>query len=216
MSHLVHDTLSAIQTKVLSFNAAQLRVIAASHKKTDRRDAFWIAKALASGMYPHTVCVPTGEIRELRALLTRRWMLQTERNRAQRAGEHYLGRSLKGYLETVSELEAPLAALDGATGPDPIGQSLPSALSTCPLDEIERQDHCVLEPQRPGRVVCDQQLATMLVEEGDGLRVILPGGDLLPGRARGVRTNQLDVTVHASAVRRMPVESLGVSGTLLD
>jgi transposase len=122
MSYLFHDALSAIGTKILSFNAAQLRMIAASRKKTDRRDAFWIAKALASGMYPHPVYIPTGEIRELRALLTRRRMLQTERNRWQyraraalrasgrtlRTGGHYLRRSLKGYLDVASDLEAPL------------------------------------------------------------------------------------------------------------
>jgi transposase len=122
MSYLVHDTLTAAGTKVLSFNAAQMRMIAASRKKTDRRDAFWIAKALASGMYPHPVYIPTGEIRELRALLTRRRMLQAERNRWQyraraalrasghrlRPGGHYLRRSLQGYLGAASDLEAPL------------------------------------------------------------------------------------------------------------
>ena len=74
-------------------------------------------------MYPHPVYIPTGEIRELRGLLTRRRMLQqTERNRWQyraraalrasgrtlRTGGHYLRRSLKGYLEVASDLEAPL------------------------------------------------------------------------------------------------------------
>ena len=45
-------------------------MIAASRKKADRRDAYWIAKALQTGMYPHPVYIPTGEIRELRALLS--------------------------------------------------------------------------------------------------------------------------------------------------
>lgn len=121
MSYFVHDVLSAAGTKILSFNAAQLRMIAASRKKTDRRDAYWIAKALASGMYPQPVYIPTGEIRELRALLTRRRMLQVERNRWQyraraalrgsgrtmRTGGHYLRRSLKAYLE-----------VDGGLAPD--------------------------------------------------------------------------------------------------
>src|SRR5215469_948611 len=83
-------------------------MIAASRKKTDRRDAYWIAKALGSGMYPQPVYIPTGEIRELRALLSRRQMLQAERNRWQyraraalrgcgrrvRTGKHHLRRSL--------------------------------------------------------------------------------------------------------------------------
>src|SRR4029453_18222578 len=58
--------------EILSFNAHQLRMIASSRKKTDRRDAYWIARALQTGMHPHRVYLPTGEIRELRALLTRR------------------------------------------------------------------------------------------------------------------------------------------------
>src|SRR3989442_2040619 len=71
-TYLVHDAVTAAGTTLLSFNAQQLRMIAASRKKTDRRDAYWIAKALQSGMYPHPVYVPTGEIRELRALLSQR------------------------------------------------------------------------------------------------------------------------------------------------
>ena len=69
LTYLVHDAVTAAGTTLLSFNAHQLRMIAASRKKTDRRDAYWIAKALQSGMYPHPVYVPTGEIRELRGLL---------------------------------------------------------------------------------------------------------------------------------------------------
>jgi hypothetical protein len=57
LTYLVHDTVTAAGTTLLSFNAHQLRMIAASRKKTDRRDAYWIAKA--SGMYPHPLYVPT-------------------------------------------------------------------------------------------------------------------------------------------------------------
>jgi transposase len=78
LTYLVHDALTAAGTKILSFNAHQLRVIAASRKKTDRRDAYWIAKALRSGMYPPPVYVPTGEIRELRALLSQRRILHAD------------------------------------------------------------------------------------------------------------------------------------------
>ena len=66
LTYLVHDAVTAAGTTILSFNAHQLRMIAASRKKTDRRDAYWIAKALQSGMYPHPVYVPTGEIRAIR------------------------------------------------------------------------------------------------------------------------------------------------------
>ena len=72
LTYLVHDAGTPAGTTLLSFNAQQLRMIAASRKKTDRRDAYWIAKALQSGMYPHPVYVPTGEIRELRAMLSQR------------------------------------------------------------------------------------------------------------------------------------------------
>jgi hypothetical protein len=54
-------------------------MIAAS-RKTDRRDAYWIAGTHA-GMYPHPVSIPTGEIRELRVLLSRRRLLKAEHNR---------------------------------------------------------------------------------------------------------------------------------------
>lgn len=83
MAYLVHDAVAGAGVEILSFNAHQLRMIASSRKKTDRRDAYWIARALQTGMHPHPVYLPTGEIRELRALLTRRRMIQTDRNRWQ-------------------------------------------------------------------------------------------------------------------------------------
>ena len=43
MAYLVHDALKEAGVRLLSFNAAHLRMIAASRKKTDRRDAYWIA-----------------------------------------------------------------------------------------------------------------------------------------------------------------------------
>jgi transposase len=81
LTALVHDTLTAAGVTILSFNAQHLRMIAASRKKTDRRDAYWIAKALQAGMYPHPVYIPTGEIRELRALLSQRRALRADYNR---------------------------------------------------------------------------------------------------------------------------------------
>jgi transposase len=90
MTYLVHDTVTAAGATVLSFNAYQLRMIAASRKKTDRRDAYWIAKALQAGMYPHPVYIPTDAIRELRALLSRRRLLQAEYNRWRYRARAYL------------------------------------------------------------------------------------------------------------------------------
>lgn len=81
--YLVHDAFTAAGVRILAFNAAHLRMIAASRKKTDKRDAYWIAKSLQTGMMPHPVYVPTGEIRELRCLLARRRAIQRDRNRWQ-------------------------------------------------------------------------------------------------------------------------------------
>jgi transposase len=86
MAYLVHDAITAAGAEVLSFNAQQLRMIASSRKKTDRRDAYWIARALQTGMYPHPVYIPTGEIRELRGLLRRRRLLLSERTRWHKRG----------------------------------------------------------------------------------------------------------------------------------
>jgi transposase len=79
MSYFVHDTLAEAGTRLLTFNAHHLRMIAASRKKTDRRDAFWIAKALQTGMMPHPVFIPTGDVRELRGLLSQREAVVSDR-----------------------------------------------------------------------------------------------------------------------------------------
>lgn len=86
MAYMVHDAVTAAGAEVLSFNAQQLRMIASSRKKTDRRDAYWIARALQTGMHPHPVYIPTGEIRALRCLLKRRRMVLSERARWQSRG----------------------------------------------------------------------------------------------------------------------------------
>ncbi len=58
-------------------------------------DAFWIARTLQTGKTPHPVYIPTGQVRRLRNLLSRReavakeqrrWLL---RARAQREGQGY-------------------------------------------------------------------------------------------------------------------------------
>src|SRR5439155_25328226 len=70
LTYLVHDAVTAAGTTLLSLNAQSLRMIAASRKKTDRRDAYWPAKALQYGMDPQPSAVPTGQIRELRAAIS--------------------------------------------------------------------------------------------------------------------------------------------------
>jgi transposase len=125
MAYLVHDAVAGAGVEILSFNAHQLRMIASSRKKTDRRDAYWIARALQSGMYPHPVYIPKGEIRELRALLTRRRMIQTDRNRWQyrarsalrasgykvRTGGHYLRTALEQLLASPQGIDGHLGDL---------------------------------------------------------------------------------------------------------
>jgi transposase len=113
LTYLVHDALTAAGTRLLSFNAHQLRMIAASRKKTDRRDAYWIAKALQSGMYPHPVYIPTGEIRELRALLSQRRVLQTEHQRWRYRARAYLRAAGCPAASGIVALRAALARASG-------------------------------------------------------------------------------------------------------
>jgi transposase len=122
MAYLVHDAIAGAGVEILSFNAHHLRMIASSRKKTDRRDAYWIARAVQSGMYPHPVYIPKGEIRELRALLARRRLILTDRNRwhyraraALRASGHkvrtgglWLRRALEGLLVSPNGIDAHL------------------------------------------------------------------------------------------------------------
>lgn len=77
--YLVHDAVTAAGVTIQAFNAAHLRMIAASRKKTDKHDAYWIAKALPTGMTPHAVYIPSGDVRLLRRLLARRRMVTRDR-----------------------------------------------------------------------------------------------------------------------------------------
>jgi transposase len=81
LARFVYDVLTSAGVRVLSFNAQQMRMIASSRKKTDRRDAYWIAKALQTGMTPHPVYIPTGQVRRVRSLLSQHDALQRERTR---------------------------------------------------------------------------------------------------------------------------------------
>src|SRR5207244_7634491 len=91
LTYLVHDAVTTTGTTLLSFNAQQLRSIAASRKKTDRPDAYWIAKALQAGIYPHPVYVPTGQARGLRAPNHQRRRLHADDNRCQDRARSSLG-----------------------------------------------------------------------------------------------------------------------------
>jgi transposase len=81
LCHLVHDTLSSLGVKILTFNAHHLRNICCSRSKTDRRDSYWLARSVASGMYPVPVYIPDVQIRDLRSLLQQRDGVVRERTR---------------------------------------------------------------------------------------------------------------------------------------
>lgn len=148
MSYLVHDVLTAANVHVLAFNAWHLRMIASSRKKTDKRDAYWLAKILQTGMTPSPVYIPTGEIRQLRALLSRRqaivsdrkgWLLRA-RSHLEAAGcpPQRRGRSITRLLESA------LAVPDGldATVADSVDlcQRMHATLTT-ELQQVERLLH---------------------------------------------------------------------------
>ncbi|MFC1642927.1 IS110 family transposase [Myxococcota bacterium] len=129
LCHFVHDTVTAAGVRILTFNAHHLRMIASSRKKTDQRDAFWIAKALQTGMMPHPVYIPTGEVRELRALLSRRSALVEEHTR-------WLSRvrcrlQAAGYQTPSRCRSVPRMVQAIMAQPDGIEQELGEALDLC-------------------------------------------------------------------------------------
>ena len=141
MAYFVHDVLTALSVEVRSFNAYHLRMIAASRKKTDKRDAYWIAKALQTGMTPHAVYIPTGEIRQLRRLLSRRAALANERRMWLLRAHAYLhgaGFKLKSAHRNVALL------LDCAMNrPEGLDADLHEALSLC-----NRMEQTLLKEQK--------------------------------------------------------------------
>jgi transposase len=117
MCHFVHDIFTELGIRILSFNAQQLRMIASSRKKTDKRDAFWIAKCLQTGMMPPPVHIPTAEVRRLRSLLAQRRSLAAERKRwLVRARSHLRAAGVlvpKGAAKIKSLLEQAVGRPDG-------------------------------------------------------------------------------------------------------
>jgi transposase len=133
MCHFVHDIFTALGVRILSFNAQHLRVIASSRKKTDKRDAFWIAKCLQTGMMPHPVHIPTANVRKLRSLLAQRNALATERKRwLLRARSYLRGVGVlvpKGVRKIARMLE------DAIGRPDGLDDFVVDALELCARQE---------------------------------------------------------------------------------
>jgi len=116
MSYFVHDVLTELGARVQSFNAYHLKMIAASRKKTDKRDAYWLAKVVQTGMAPHPVYIPTGQVRRLRTLLSRRASLVKERRRwlgRARAHLHAAGYKPKAYRSVERLVSSALLHPDG-------------------------------------------------------------------------------------------------------
>jgi transposase len=133
LSYFIHDAVTATGAKILSFNAYQMRMIASSRKKTDRRDAYWIAKALQSGMMPHPVYIPTGVVRRLRALLSQRDAIVTERKRWLLRARSYLRAGGYAMPKASRSVQRLLALSVGAA--DGLDAHLAQALELCLRNE---------------------------------------------------------------------------------
>jgi len=128
LSYFVHDVVTAAGVKLLSFNAQQLRMIASSRKKTDERDAYWIAKSLQTGMMPHPVYIPTGPVRRLRQLLSQRDALNREQKRwllRAKTSVRAAGHTMPRKRNVTAIREALLSEPDG------IDEELAQTLSRC-------------------------------------------------------------------------------------
>jgi transposase len=170
MTYLVHDTVTTAGSAILSFNAHQLRMIAASRKKTDRRDAYWIAKALQSGMYPHPVYIPSGAIRELRALLSRRRLLQAEYNRWRYRARAYLRAAGCPAARGAAALRRAVAR-EGRSGEGSV-PLLGEALALCERQEaVLRRELQQLDAQVAARARTIEPIARLTTLPGVGALV---------------------------------------------
>jgi transposase len=156
-SQFVHDVITAKKVKIESFNAQHLRMIASSRKKTDRRDAYWIARALQTGMTPHPVYIPEPKVRRLRQMLALRTSVVRERGRWLVRGRTYL----RGMgLQVPSGLRS-VAALRGWATSTPSGVE-PHTLEM--LEMCERQEKSAAQELA--------RLERRLQEEAQGVEAI--------------------------------------------
>lgn len=169
LSYFVFDTLTSSGVELVSFNAYHLRMIAASRKKTDRRDAYWIAKALQTGMTPHPVYIPTGLVRELRRLMSRRSALVKERRRWLLRARSYLHaagikprihRTVTKLIDSV--LEQPLG----------IDADLYEALSLCKrMDENLLEELATVETMLYGKASANDDIRRLITIPSFGIKV---------------------------------------------
>jgi transposase len=161
--YLVHDAFTDAGIDIRAFNAAHLRMIASSRKKTDKRDAYWIARSLQTGMTPHPVHVPRGEVRELRRLLAQRGALIEDRKRWQlRARAHLRARGMV-VARGKEHIQQQIAWM--TANPEGVEPSLLSALGMCERamdlfdEELVHLDAVLEERTRDNAIV--QRLRTI-------------------------------------------------------
>lgn len=189
LCYFVHDVLAQQNVQLLTFNAYHLRMIASSRKKSDRRDAYWIAKALQTGMTPHPVYLPSGEVRQLRGLLSQRDALSREAIRWRvRARRLLQGAGFKPAAGASTKITKTLE--DALACPDGLDAHLADSIERClrmekvlasELDQLDRQLH-----ERAARNEAIQRLITIpAVGEKVALTLYATIGDI--GRFRSAR-----------------------------
>jgi transposase len=161
--YLVHDAFTDAGVDIRAFNAAHLRMIAASRKKTDKRDAYWIARSLQTGMTPHPVHIPRGEVRELRRLLAQRGALVEDRKRWQlRARAHLRARGIV-VTRGKEHIQRQIAWM--TEHPEGVEPSLLSALGMCERamelldEELVHLDGVLVDRTRDNAII--QRLRTI-------------------------------------------------------
>jgi transposase len=173
MAHFVDDVLAPTQMKLRSFNAHHLRMIAASRKKSDRRDAYWIAKALQTGMTPNAVYIPTGEVRELRALLAQRdtvvgervrWLVRA-RSLLQSSGHQLVKLSGKRLAEVAERAQS---------SPNGVSMYVASGLARCQrMMLVLQQEQLLLDEELAHRAQRSQDVQRLQTIPGVGPLVAL-------------------------------------------
>jgi len=128
MAYFVHDAFNAPGVAIRSFNAYHLRMIASSRKKTDRRDAYWSAEALQTGMTPHPVYLPPDRLRQLDASLPD--ALPSCRSAAVAVARPLLSRS-RGVQTHADSSSGSTAGRVGTDNPQGLDADLYEALMLC-------------------------------------------------------------------------------------
>lgn len=146
VAYFVRDVLDGLGVALESFNANHLRMICSSRKKSDRRDAYWIAKVLQTGMKPHPVYLPAGEIRDWRILLARRDSLLRERRRWLLRAHSHLHRA--GFKPKVKSRTVARLVAQAMEHRDGLDHEIHESLMLCQrMDEALLVEHTMLDAE---------------------------------------------------------------------